>query len=65
MEVSPALFESIFHSVEEYIAVIQRSGEFIACNQAWRRLGFENGIDAELRIFTYADRPITFMPITE
>lgn len=47
MEVSPALFESIFHSVEEHIAVIQRSGEIIACNQAWQRFGFENGIDAE------------------
>lgn len=47
MDVSPALFESVFNSVEEHIAVIQRSGEIIACNSAWQRFGIENGVGAE------------------
>lgn len=48
MEISPALFESIFHSLEEHIAVINCSGEIIACNIAWQRFGLENGVDADV-----------------
>lgn len=47
MDISPTLFESVFHSVEEHIAVIKRSGEIIACNAAWQRFGLENGIEAD------------------
>lgn len=44
--IAPELFESIFHSVEEHIAVINRSGQIVACNRAWQNFGIENGVSA-------------------
>lgn len=41
------LFESIFHSMDEHIAVVDRSGRIIACNRAWQRFGIENGVAAD------------------
>jgi diguanylate cyclase (GGDEF)-like protein len=46
MSIAPELFESIFHSVEEHIAVINRSGSIVACNKAWQNFGVENGVTA-------------------
>jgi diguanylate cyclase (GGDEF)-like protein len=43
MSIAPELFESVFHSVEEHIAVINRSGHILACNRAWQNFGIENG----------------------
>lgn len=46
MSIAPELFESVFHSVEEHIAVINRSGHILACNRAWQNFGIENGVPA-------------------
>lgn len=46
MSIAPELFESVFHSVEEHIAVINRSGQIVACNRAWQNFGIENGVPA-------------------
>jgi diguanylate cyclase (GGDEF)-like protein len=46
MSIAPELFESVFHSVEEHIAVINRSGSILACNKAWQNFGIENGVPA-------------------
>jgi diguanylate cyclase (GGDEF)-like protein len=48
MSIAPELFESVFHSVEEHIAVINRSGQIVACNRAWQNFGIENGVPASL-----------------
>ncbi len=47
MSKATELFESVFHSVEEHIAVIHRSGTIVACNAAWQNFGIENGVPAE------------------
>ena len=44
--IAPELFESIFHSVEEHIAVINRSGQIVTCNRAWQKFGIDNGVSA-------------------
>ena len=46
MSLAPELFEAVFHSVEEHIAVIHRSGQIVACNRAWQNFGIENGVSA-------------------
>ncbi len=40
------LYESVFHSLEDQIALIDQSGNIIAINLAWQNFGAENGISS-------------------
>lgn len=44
MSNSFSLFESVFNSLEEQIAVIDKKGTIIAVNLAWQAFGLENGL---------------------
>lgn len=42
-----ALYESVFHSLEEQIAVINQAGSIVAVNSAWQTFGCQNGMPCE------------------
>lgn len=42
-----ALYESVFHSLEEQIAVINQAGTIVAVNLAWQTFGCQNGMPSE------------------
>ena len=42
-----ALHTSVFHSLEEQIAVIDQSGNILDVNRAWQNFGANNGLPAE------------------
>lgn len=44
MPIPAALYESVFHSLEEQIAVIDQAGNILAVNLAWQNFGIENGL---------------------
>lgn len=44
MPIPTALHESVFHSLEEQIAVIDRTGTILEVNLAWQSFGIENGL---------------------
>jgi len=44
MPIPAALYESVFHSLEEQIAVIDQGGNILEVNLAWQTFGIENGL---------------------
>lgn len=44
MKKSVALYESVFHSLEDQIAVIDQAGNILVTNLAWQSFGAENGL---------------------
>jgi len=47
MPIPAALYESVFHSLEDQIAVIDQAGNILEVNLAWQNFGVENGLPAE------------------
>lgn len=47
MPIPAALYASVFHSLEEQIAVIDRVGNILEVNLAWKKFGAENGLTPE------------------
>ncbi|MBW8459011.1 MAG: diguanylate cyclase [Thiobacillus sp.] len=44
MPIPAALYESVFHSLEDQIAVIDQAGNILEVNLAWQNFGIENGL---------------------
>lgn len=44
MPTPAALYESVFHSLEDQIAVIDQAGNILEVNFAWQNFGIENGL---------------------
>jgi diguanylate cyclase (GGDEF)-like protein len=44
MPTPSALYESVFHSLEDQIAVIDQAGNILEVNLAWQKFGIENGL---------------------
>lgn len=44
MPIPVALYESVFHSLEDQIAVIGQAGKILEVNLAWQNFGIENGL---------------------
>lgn len=44
MPEASSLYESVFHSLEEQIAVIDQAGNILEVNRAWQRFGADNGL---------------------
>ena len=44
MQIPDALYESVFHPLEEQIAVIDQAGNILEVNLAWQNFGIENGL---------------------
>ena len=42
-----SFYESVFHSLEEQIAVIDKAGTIVAVNLAWQDFGYQNGMSSE------------------
>lgn len=47
MPIPAALYESVFHSLEDQIAVIDQAGNILEVNLAWQNFGVENGLASE------------------
>ncbi len=47
MPIPASLYESVFHSLEDQIAVIDQAGNILEVNLAWQNFGVENGLPSE------------------